>query len=70
MGTMEAGNLTNGTAEAGRQAAEASGAGLEQLFLFAGIGLLTVSATTLVYGLTINYLSPSEEEEDVKVEVR
>ncbi len=70
MGTMEAGNLTNGTAEAGRQAAEASGAGVEQLFLFAGIGLLTVSATALVYGLTINYLSPDEEDENVKVEVR
>lgn len=63
--SMDAGNLS-------REAASQSGGEPVQLLLFAGIGLLTVSLSTLVYGLTINHLGPEDKEENGKetVEVK
>lgn len=60
--SMEAGNISRDATEAASQ----SGGEPVQLLLFAGIGLLTVSLSTLVYGLTINHLDPEEKEEDGK----
>lgn len=67
--SMEAGNMSRDTAEA---ASQSSGEPI-QILLFAGIGLLTFSLSTLVYGLAINHLGPegsNEGENGEKVEVK
>lgn len=64
--TMEAGNMSRDAAET---AAQSTGGGIEQFLLFAGIGLLTISFSTLVYGLALNHLTP-EEAEGKRVEVK
>lgn len=61
---MDAGNLSNNTAEA---AAQSSGGGFEQAFLFLGVGLLAFSFSTLVFGLALNYLSAEKDEKEIKV---
>jgi DNA-binding transcriptional ArsR family regulator len=70
-GAMDAGNATREAAnQTAQSAAEtAPGTGLEQFFLFAGVGLLTISASTLVYGLALNHLTSFEDEEGKEVEV-
>ena len=57
--SMEAGNMSRDAADA----AQASGEPI-QVLLFAGIGLLMFSASTLAYGLAINRLGPEDGEQD------
>jgi len=72
--TMEsAGNATREAVNNTTQnAVEASqGAGIEQFFLFIGIGLLGISASTLIYGLAIQRLgTESSVEEEKEIEVK
>ncbi|AOV94392.1 hypothetical protein AQV86_00525 [Nanohaloarchaea archaeon SG9] len=71
--TMEsAGNATreavNNTTQNVADTAQA--AGIEQFFLFLGLGLLMISASTLIYGLAIKHLgSRAVEQEGREAEV-
>ncbi|MFB6174444.1 MAG: ArsR/SmtB family transcription factor [Candidatus Nanohalobium sp.] len=74
METFKAMDAANATREAAnttaQKAAEAShGMGLEQFFLFLGVGLLAVSASTLIYGIALNHLGSFDSEEET-VEVK
>jgi len=70
--TMDAGNATreavNNTTQKATEVAQ--GGGIEQFFLFLGLGLLGISASTLIYGLAIKHLGPENDEEGEKVEVK
>lgn len=70
--TMDAGNATreavNNTTQKATEVAQ--GGGIEQFFLLMGLGLLGISASTLIYGLAINHLGPENDEEGKKVEVK
>ena len=70
---MDAGNATreavNNTTQKATEVAQ--GGGIEQFFLFLGLGLLGISASTLIYGLAINRLGPDDvPDEGKKVEVK
>lgn len=70
---MDAGNVSseavNNTTQKAAEAAQ--GGGIEQFFLFLGLGLLGISASTLIYGLAINRLGPDDvSDEEKKVEVK
>ena len=76
MGTfnaMDAGNATreavNNTTQKAVDAAQ--GGGIEEFFLFLGLGLLGISASTLIYGLAIKHLGPENDGEvEKEVEVK
>lgn len=71
--TMDAPNATDQAVNATKDGAEAliQVGGVEQFFLFAGLGLLGISASTLIYGLALRHLSPEKEgEEGKEVEVK
>lgn len=75
MGTFNAMDAANATRETANQTAQkaaetAPGTGIEKFFLLAGLGLLTISASTLVYGLALNHLTSYSEDEEKTVEVK